>query len=119
MLNGTTAAAGNTEVIWRDGLSDLAFSMNFTPIHALVIRPGVQFMRSDVESFTNGVITPAVTLRTDTVRPEISFGYDPSKFFSIRGDFHSMDNGASYTAITPQTQQAAHFVLTFAPHRKA
>ncbi len=111
LLNGTTAASGTTEVIWRDGLSDLSFSMNFTPIRALVIRPGIQFMRSDVESLTNGVITPEATLRTDTARPEISFGYDPSKFFSIRGDFHSMDNGSSYTAITPHTQQATHFVL--------
>ncbi len=118
LLNGTTAASGTTEVIWRDGLSDLAFSMNFTPIRALVIRPGIQFMRSDVESLTNGVNNAPATLRTDTARPEISFGYDPSKFFSIRGDFHSMDNGASYTAITPHTQQATHFVLRLHPMEK-
>jgi hypothetical protein len=72
-------------------------------------------MRSDVESFTNGVIVPALTLRTNTARPEISFGYEPSKLFSIRGDFHSTDNGASYTAISPQTQEATHFVLRLHP----
>ena len=115
LLNGTTPAAGTTEVIWRDGLSDLSFSMDFTPIRSLVIRPGVQFMKSDVESLTNGVISPELTLRTNTVRPEISFGYEPSKMFSIRGDYHSTDNGASYTAISPHTQQATRFILRFHP----
>jgi hypothetical protein len=115
LFDGTLPAAGSTNVIWRDGQSDLAFSMDFTPIRSLVIRPGVQFMRSDVESFTNGVIVPALTLRTNTARPEISFGYEPSKLFSIRGDFHSTDNGASYTAISPQTQEATHFVLRLHP----
>jgi hypothetical protein len=118
LFNGTTLTAGSTNVIWRDGMSDLSFSMDFTPIRALVIRPGVQFMKSDVESFTNGVIVPAITLRTNTVRPEISFGYEPSKLFSIRGDFHSTDNGSSYTAITPHTQQAADFVLRLHPLAK-
>jgi hypothetical protein len=118
LLNGTTAAAGTTEVIWRDGLSDLDFNMTFTPMRSLVIRPGIQFMRSDVESLTNGVISPSETLRTNTARPEISFGYEPSKFFSIRGDFHSADNGASYTAISPHTQEAAHFVVRVHPTEK-
>jgi hypothetical protein len=112
---GTTATAGSTNVIWRDGLSELAFSMDFTPIRSLIIRPGVQFLRSDVESLTNGVAVPSLTLRTNTARPEISFGYEPSKLFSIRGDFHSMDSGSSYTAITPHTQEATHFVLRLHP----
>jgi hypothetical protein len=49
--------------------------------------------------------------------PEISFGYQPSKIFSIRGDLHSFDNGASYTAITPHTQVGGHLVtrLQFTP----
>jgi opacity protein-like surface antigen len=115
LFNGTTATLGTTNVIWRDGLSDFAFRMDFRPIRALVIQPGVQFMRSDVESLTNGVATPSLSLRTNTARPEISFGYEPSKLFSIRGDFHSADNGASYTAITPHTQEAAHFVLRLQP----
>jgi len=72
-------------------------------------------MRSDVESLTDGVVDPAVTLRTNTVRPEISFSYEPSKLWSVRGDFHTMTNGASYTAITPHTQQATHFVFRVHP----
>jgi hypothetical protein len=42
--------------------------------------------------------------------PEISVGYQPSKKFSIRGDVHSFDSGASYTAITPHTGVAGHLV---------
>lgn len=118
LFDGTTPAAGSTNVIWRDGQSDVAFSMDFTPIKSLVIRPGVQFIRSDVESLTNGVTVPAETLRTDTARPEISFGYEPSKLFSIRGDFHSTDNGSSYTAISPETQEATHFVVRIHPIEK-
>ena len=118
LFNGTTSTAGSTNVIWRDGLSELALSMDFTPMRALIIRPGVQFMKSDVESLTNGVATPSLTLRTNTVRPEISFGYEPSKLFSVRGDFHSTDNGSSYTAITPHTQEATHFVVRVHPLEK-
>lgn len=118
LFNGATPSAGSTNVIWRDGLSELAFSMDFTPIRALIIRPGIQFLRSDVESLTNGVAVPSLTLRTNTARPEISFGYEPSKLFSIRGDFHSTDNGSSYTAITPHTQEATHFVLRVHPLEK-
>ena len=115
LLNGTTSATGTTNVMWRDGLSDLTFDMDFNPVRGLAIRPGIQLMKSDVESVTNGVVDPEITLRTKTVRPEISFGYEPSKLFSVRGDFHTMDNGASYTAITPHTEQGAHFVVRVHP----
>jgi hypothetical protein len=118
LFNGTTSATGTTDVIWRDGLSDLTLSMAFTPMHGLVIRPGIQLMKSDVESLTNGVVNAGLTLRTNTARPEISFGYEPSKLFSIRGDFHSMTSGASYTAITPHTQQGTRFMLRFHPIEK-
>jgi hypothetical protein len=67
---------------------------------------------------TDGLIDPPLTLRTNTVRPEISFSYEPSKLWSIRGDFHTMTNGASYTAITPHTQQVAHFMLRLHPIAK-
>ena len=84
LFNGTTPTTATTDVIWRDGLSDLTFSMDFMPMHGLVIRPGIQFLKSDVESLTNGVVDPEITLRTNTVRPAISFGYEPSKVFDQR-----------------------------------
>jgi hypothetical protein len=118
LFDGTTATAAVTNVIWRDGLSDLDLSMIFNPLPGLLIRPGIQLMRSDVVSMTNGVVNPTITPRTNTVRPEISFSYEPSKLFSVRGDFHSMNNGASYTTITPHTQQSTHFVVRFHPIAK-
>jgi hypothetical protein len=118
LLNGTTSATGTTNTMWRDGLSDFTFSMDLMPSHSLVIRPALQLMKSDVEALTNGVVDPEITLRTKTVRPNISFGYEPSKKFSLRGDFHSTDNGASYTAITPHIGQAVRFAVQYHPLEK-
>jgi hypothetical protein len=64
LFNSTTPTTAATNVVWRDALSDLTFRMDFTPMPSLVIRPGVQFMKSDVESLTNGVADAAITLRT-------------------------------------------------------
>jgi len=118
LLNGTTQSTEVTDVVWRDGLSELSISMDFTPIHGLTIRPGIQLMKSDVESLQNGVVQAPITLRTKTARPELSVGYEPSKLFSIRGDFHSQTNGAEYTGITPHTEQGAHFVVHIHPTEK-
>jgi hypothetical protein len=115
LFDGTTPALATTNVIWRDGLSHLTLRMIFAPRAGLQIRPGIQLMRSDVVSIADGVVEAPTTLRTNTVRPEIGFSYEPSKLWSVRGDFHTMTNGASFTAITPHTQQATHFVLRFHP----
>jgi hypothetical protein len=105
-----TASGGLDDIVWRDALSDLDINFDFTPIRTLVVRPGVHFMKADVVSIDNGVIDPGLTLETKTAMPEISFGYQPSKKFSIRGDLHSFDSGASYTAITPHTGVGGHLV---------
>jgi hypothetical protein len=118
LFNVVTPTTATTDMIWRDGVSDLTVSMDFAPLHGLTIRPGIELMKADVESLANGVIVPATTLRTNTVRPVISFGYEPSRVFSIRGDFHSTTNGASYTATTPHTQQGTRFVVRFHPIEK-
>jgi hypothetical protein len=114
----TTPAAGTESFVWRDGLSDFDFSMLFTPTRSLTLRPGIRLLKADVESLENGVAEPATTLRTKTAWPEISFGYRPSKTFSVRGDFHTFDNGSSYTAITPRTEVAGHLIFRFQPVAK-
>lgn len=106
----TTPSSLQDDIVWRDALSDLDISMDFTPIRTLVIRPGLHLMKADVVSIDNGVTDPALTLETKTAMPEISFGYEPSKRFSIRGDLHTFDNGASYTAITPHTEVGGRLV---------
>jgi hypothetical protein len=118
LFNGATPATGQVDNVWRDGLSDLDFSVIFTPSNKLIIRPGVHLMKADVEALEDGVSDPARTLETKTVAPEISFGYEPSKIFSIRGDFRSFTNGASYTAITPHTRRGTHLVFRFKPTEK-
>jgi hypothetical protein len=114
----TTPASGTDSFVWRDGLSDFDFSMLFTPTHSLTLRPGIRLLKADVESLENGVVDPATTLRTKTAWPELSFGYQPSKIFSVRGDFHTFDNGSSYTAITPHTEVAGHLIFRVQPVAK-
>jgi hypothetical protein len=115
LLNGTTSATGTTNTMWRDGLSDFTFSMIFTPSTTLVITPAIQLLKSDVTALTNGVVDPEITLRIKTAEPGISFGYEPTKEFSVRGDFRTTDNGASYTAMMPHTEQAARFNVRYHP----
>ena len=118
LFNGGSPGAGQSEIIWRDGLSDLDLNMVFTPNSKLVIRPGFHLMQANVERIEGGVVDPAASLRTNTVSPEISFGYEPSKIFSVRGDLHTFTNGASYTAITPHTQTGAHLIFRYHPIEK-
>jgi hypothetical protein len=118
LFNGTTPTSATTDVVWRDGISDLRLDLDFTPLRGLIIRPGVQFLKADVESLTNGVVNSPITLRTKTARPIISFGYEPSKTLSVRGDFHTTTNGASYTAMSPHTEQGGRFVVHYHPLEK-
>ena len=111
----TTPASGTDSFGWRDGLSDFDFSMLFTPTPSLTLRPGIRLLKADVESLEDGVADPATSLRTKTAWPELSFSYQPSKVFSIRGDVHAFDNGSSYTAITPHTEVAGHLIYHFQP----
>ncbi len=112
-----TPSSATDDMVWRDALNDLDIYFDLTPIRDLVIRPGVHFLKADVVSEDDSVTDPSLTLETKTAMPEVSFGYQPSKIFSIRGDLHSFDSGASYTAITPHTQVGGHLVtrLHFTP----
>ena len=117
-ITSTTPSSGTDSEVWRDGLSDFDFSMLFTPTPSLTIRPGVRLLKADVEALEDGVVQPAITLRTKTAWPELSFAYQPKKTFSIRGDVHAFDNGSSYTAITPHTEVAGHVITRFQPFKK-
>jgi hypothetical protein len=114
----TTPSSGTDSFVWRDGLSDFDFSMLFTPTRSLTLRPGIRLLKADVESLEDGVADPATTLRTKTAWPELSFGYQPSKVFSIRGDVHAFDNGSSYASITPHTEVAGHLIFRYQPVAK-
>jgi len=115
LFNGTTPATNAEDIVWRNNLSDLHVTMDFTPIGTLVIRPGVHFMKYDVATFSAGVEDDGLSHTIKSASPEISFGYEPSKIFSIRGDLHSTDSGFSYTAITAHTQVGGHAVIKIHP----
>jgi hypothetical protein len=117
-ITTTTPASGTDSFVWRDGLSDFDFSLLFTPTRSLTLRPGIRLLKADVESLENGVADPATTLRTKTAWPELSFGYQPAKTFSVRGDVHTFDNGSSYTSITPHTEVAGHVIFRYQPMAK-
>ena len=110
LLNGTTPAEETAANDWKFGLHQLDFNMMFTPKPNLVIRPGVTFFKSDVEMLEDGVADDARTLRTKSVEPALSVLYRPSSRFSVRGEIHSFNNGASYTAITPHTDLSGRLV---------
>jgi hypothetical protein len=118
LLNATTPATAAADIVWRNNLSDLDFNMDFTPISTLVIRPGIRLMKADVVSLSGGVADPVLSREIKTAWPEISVGYEPSKKLSIRGDLHSIDNGASYTAITPHTEVGGRAAIKFHPIEK-
>jgi hypothetical protein len=117
-ITSTTPSSGPDSFVWRDGLNDLDFSMLFTPTSSLTIRPGVRLLKADVETAEEGEVDPTLSLRTKTVWPELSVGYQPSKIFSVRGNIHTFDNGSSYTAITPHTEVAGHVITRFQPFNK-
>ncbi len=117
-ITSMTPSSGTDSEVWRDGVSDSDFSMLFTPTPSVTLRPGVRLLKADVEALENGVVQPAITLRTKTAWPELSFGYQPSKVFSVRGDVHAYDDGSSYTAITPHTEVAGHLISRFQPFKK-
>jgi len=115
LFNGTTTSTGGDEVRWFNGLHDFAVGMDFRPMKNLTIHPGIRLMRSDIESIENGITDPARTLRTNIVRPEIGFSYKPISTLSVRGDFRSVNNGASYTAITPHTRFGGRLLVRYQP----
>lgn len=118
LFNATTPATNAEDIVWRTNLSDLHFTLDFTPLRTLVIRPGVHFMKYDVATFSAGVEDPGLSQSIKTAAPEISFGYEPSKMISFRGDLHSFNNGTSYTAITPRSEVGGHAVVQFHPIAK-
>ena len=118
LFNGTTPSTNSEDIVWRNDLSDLHLTMDFSPLPTLMLRPGVHFMKYDVATFDAGAEDPGLSSTIKTASPEISFSYEPSKMFSIRGDLHSSDAGFSYTAITPHTQIGGHALVQVHPFAK-
>jgi hypothetical protein len=115
LFNGATASTGTADIVWKSGLSDLEFSMTFTPVENLVLRPGIRLSKVDIKSLEDGVVDGARALRVKHARPELRFGYKPWAKLSLRGDIHSSTSGSSYTAITPHTTVAGKLIVRYQP----
>ena len=110
----TSAPIGPEELAndWKNGIHQLDFTMMFTPTNNLVIRPGVQYLKTDVQMLEDGVVDDARSLEWKTWRPELSVFYRPAKWFSLRGNIHQSTRGASYTALTPHTDLSGRLVAS-------
>lgn len=117
---GPTTNTGSEvdHINWIDGVSTLDIDMMFTPGHSLVIRPGVEFVKADIESLEDGVADPARTARIKTAWPELSIFYQPSKKFSVRGTYRGIYNNAGYTNMSPLQTNGTTEVVRFQPTEK-
>lgn len=104
LYDNTTATTSPEQLDWKNGFQNLDLEMRFAPTANLLISPGLQLSRQDIEQAEFGVVDPPTSLTTKTARPELGFYYKPVKAVSLRGSVHTMDAGASYTALSPHTQ---------------
>jgi hypothetical protein len=114
----TSTAEGDVENQWLLGTHLVDMNMEFLPTRSLVVRPGIKFLKRDVEVLEDGESDPVRSKRTKTVWPTLSVYYQPAKIFSVRGDFQSITNGTSYTRITPHTDVGSRLVFRFRPTEK-
>jgi hypothetical protein len=114
-VNGTTVAVGDSSNQWRVGTSTLDFNMVFTPASSLLVRTGVRLMKSDIEAIQDGVVDQTRTKRIKTAWPIGSVFYKPSKMLTVRADVEEINNGTSYTRVTPHTDVGGRFVVRFRP----
>jgi hypothetical protein len=118
LRDGTTATDGEVAYNWLMGTHQLDVNMEFLPTHSLVVRPGLRYLKRDIEVLEDGQVDDVRTHRIKTVWPTLSVFYQPSKIFSVRGDFQSTTSGASYTRISPHTDVGSRLVFRFKPTAK-
>ena len=117
-VNAGVVSVGDSSNQWRIGTSTLDFNMAFTPASSILVRTGVRLMKSDVEALADGVVDPSRTKRIKTAWPIGSVFYQPSKMLTIRGDVEEINNGTSYTRVTPHTDIGGRLVTRIRPTDK-
>ena len=118
LRDNTIQNEGDVTYQWRSGTHLVDTNMEFMPTRGLIIRPGIRFMSRDVKVFEDGELDDVRSKKINTVWPVLGAFYQPTKKFSVRGDFQSITNGASYTRISPHTDVGGRIVFRFKPTEK-
>ncbi|MEQ1947792.1 MAG: hypothetical protein ABL995_11420 [Bryobacteraceae bacterium] len=114
VLNGVTTT-GDALNQWKIGAHTADLNMTFTPVAALLVRGGVRYMKTDVVMLQDGVVDLARTKRIKTVWPVLSAYYQPSKMLTVRADIDQVNNGTSYTRVSPHIDKGGRVVIRFKP----
>jgi hypothetical protein len=100
---------------WRIGTSTFDYDVVVTPSSALLVRAGVRYLKSDIEFTNNGLINQLETKRIKTVWPTFNVSYKPNHVLSVRADIDEVNNGTSYTQLTPHTDVGSHVTVRVRP----
>lgn len=114
-LNNGVTTAGDARNQWAIGANTFDFNMAFTPIASLLIRTGVRYAKTDVVMMVDGVTDDTRTRRIKSVWPVASVYFQPSKMLTIRGDIEGINNGTSYTRVTPHSDVGGRIVVRYKP----
>jgi hypothetical protein len=118
VLDLATEADGELAYQWKSRTHLFDANLEFLPTRGLILRPGIRLMRRDIQVLEDGVIDDVRTKRINTVWPTLGAYYQPTKKFSVRGDFQAVTNGASYTRISPHTDVGGRIIFRFKPTEK-
>jgi hypothetical protein len=114
----TTESEGEEEFQWKTETHLVDVNMEFLPKRGLILRPGIRYTKRDIQVLEDGVIDDVRTKKVNTVWPTLGAYFQPSRKFSVRSDFQSITNGASYTRISPHTDVGGRIVFRFKPTEK-
>ncbi len=103
---------------WRIGTSTFDYDFLLSPMTNLFVEAGVRYLKSDIESTTNGAINALETKRIKTVWPTLSLNYKPNSVISFRANVDEVNNGTSYTQLTPHTTVGSRGILRIRPMEK-
>lgn len=112
------AVSGNDLNIWRIGTSTADYDVIVTPSSALMVQAGLRYLKNDIEATDNGVINRIETKRLKTVWPTLNVNWKPSQTFSLRANLDEVNNGTSYTQMTPHTDVRSRAVARYRPLEK-
>jgi hypothetical protein len=110
LRDGTTAASGEEQSLWRYGLQTLDVAFEFLPSTKVIVRPGVRFLKRDVHASRDGVGDPRESKPSKMIAPILNLYYGPTERFSIRGSIQHIANGGPYTRISPRTDFVTRWI---------